>query len=258
MEQKKSGLPEHGELVLCKVKRVTSFAAWCDLDEYENIEGMIHISEVAGKWVRDIREFVKPNKQYVAKVVRVEKDKNFVNLSLKRVSGSEERQKMNALRRTHRAEKIFEQIAQEAGVSIDKAYKEVGSTLQEKFGELFTAFEEIKNDHAVLDKLEIPKKWKEILVNVVEKAMKDKEIILKVEIYAKSYDSNGLEKIKNVLSELEKNNISVRYISAPKYRVELKTIDPKNSEKKLRNILESTVKKAKEANVEMNYNFVKQ
>ena len=257
MEEKKSGLPKIGELVLCKVKRVTPFAAWCNLDEYENVEGMIHISEVAGKWVRDIREFVKQDKQYVAKVVRIERDKNFVNLSLKRVSSSEEKSKMNYIRRTHRANRIFGQTAQEMGKTIEQAQKEVGFLLQEKFGELFTAFDEIKRNHAVLDNLGISKKWKDVLIAVVEKTMKDKEIILKVDIDAKSYDSNGLEKVKSVFSELKKDNISIRYISAPKYRVELKTINPKSDEKKLKNILESVMKKAKETNVEISYNFVK-
>ncbi len=250
-------LPQTGELGLCKIKRVTSFAAWCDLPEYNNIEGMIHISEVAGKWVRDIREFVKPDKQYVAKVVRIESDKNFVNLSLKRVSHSEEKQKMNFIRRTHRAEKIFEQIATEMGKSVEEANKEVGSLLTEKFGEYFTAFDEIKKNHSVLDDLDISKKWKDTLIDIVEKTMKDKEVILKIEVDAKSYDPEGLDKLKSVFAEIEKKNISVRYISAPKYRVELKTIDPKNGEKKLKELLESAVRKSKESGVEMSYAFVK-
>ena len=141
--EKKSGLPNFGELVLCRIKRVTPFAAWCDLEEYENIEGMIHISEVAGKWVRDIREFVKQDKQYVAKVVRLEKDKNFVNLSLKRVSHAEEKGKMNLIRRNQRAGKIFEKVAQEMGKTLEQANKEAGDLLEEKFGELFVAFDEI-------------------------------------------------------------------------------------------------------------------
>jgi len=67
----KKGFPEFGELVLCTVTRVTTFAAWCKLEEYPNIEGMVHISEVVGKWIYDIREFVKEGKQYVAKVIKL-------------------------------------------------------------------------------------------------------------------------------------------------------------------------------------------
>ena len=47
---KKKGLPKWSELVLCTTTRITPFAAWCTLDEYETedgspIEGMIHISK---------------------------------------------------------------------------------------------------------------------------------------------------------------------------------------------------------------------
>lgn len=257
MSKKKSGLPQVGEIVLCRVKKLTSFAAWCDLEEYENVEGMIHISEVAGRWVRNIHEFVKQDKKYVAKVVRVERDKNFVNLSLKRVSRFDEKEKMNIIGRSRRAEKIFEQVAKEMGKSVEDAYKEVGFLLQEKFGEMFTAFDEIGEDRSVLDKFDISQKWKDALANMVGKMTKEKETVLKVEVDAKSYSPDGLEKIKSVFSELEKNGALVRYISAPKYKVELKTTDPKNGEKKLKDLLESVVKKAGESDVEMSYNFVK-
>src|SRR3989344_5187072 len=95
----KRGYPNIGELVLCTSRRISQFAAWCSLDEYENLEGMIHISEAAGKWVHDIKKFIKPNKQYVAKVVKVDPSANVLNLSLKRVSKSEERSKWNEFRK---------------------------------------------------------------------------------------------------------------------------------------------------------------
>ena len=75
---KRKEMPDWGEFVLCTVERITPYAAWCRMDEYPGIEGMIHVSEVSGKWVHDIREFVKPNKQYVAKVVKIDYQKNAV------------------------------------------------------------------------------------------------------------------------------------------------------------------------------------
>ena len=107
----KQGYPKFGELVLCTSRRISQFAAWCSLDEYQNLEGMIHISEAAGKWVHDIKKFIKPNKQYVAKVVKVDPQANVLNLSLKRVSHSEERSKWNELRKEQRADNILKVIA---------------------------------------------------------------------------------------------------------------------------------------------------
>jgi len=255
---KKKGLPEVNELVLVTVKRVTPFAAWCGLEEYEAVEGMIHISEVAGKWVYDIRNFVKEGKQYVAKVLRVDPEKRQVNLSLKRVSSSEKRIKMNEFRRECKAEKILEKVARELGKSLPQAYDEVGLLLKEKFGDLFSAFESVKESPSVLDELPIAKEWKDALKRVVENVLKQKEVTIKADLELKSYAPNGIERIKEVLMSLgKKTGGKVSYIAASKYRISLTTKDPKAKEKELLEALELISKDAKKQGLEYSYKILR-
>src|SRR2546423_1074795 len=47
--------PEVGDLVVATVKRVEDYGAYVKLDEFAGIEGLIHISEMATTWVRNIR-----------------------------------------------------------------------------------------------------------------------------------------------------------------------------------------------------------
>lgn len=250
-------MPELNELVICSTKRISPFAAWCSLEEYPNLDGMIHISEVAGKWVRDIRKFVKPNKQYVAKVVKIDKEKNLISLSLKRVSRIEEKDKWNEYRKEQRAEKILEQAAKEINKSLEQAYEDVGFLLQEKFGEIFIAFEKIRKSPEILNKLNVPKNWCEALTATIQKSFVEKEIVLKAEVELKSYASDGIERIKNLLEELkERSNTEIKYISAPKYRVELKTKDPKQDEKNLKLQLNRLIEHAKKVGVEGSYKFL--
>jgi len=253
---KRQGLPNTGEVVLCTVQRITPFAAWCSLEEY-NTEGMIHISEVAGKWIHDIREFVKPNKQYVAKVVRVDEQKNLVNLSLKRVSKYDERTKMNEFRGEQRGEKMLERAGKELDKTLKQSYQEVGFLLQEKFGGLINAFEEISNSKEILGELDISKNWKDALLKVIEKTFKVKEIVLKVELELKSHAEDGVERIRKVLTSLDVNGLEISYISAPRYRLELKTSDPKTAEKMLREKLDAISKSQKSMEIESVYRFVK-
>jgi translation initiation factor 2 subunit 1 len=253
---RKKGLPELGELVLCRVERITQFAAWCKLEEYPGIEGMIHISEVAGKHVYDIRDFVKKDKQYVAKVIKVDYQKNVVNLSLKRVSEREEKEKLNEFRKEKRAEKILEQASKELKKSLDQGYEEVGFLLQENFGGLFNAFEEIRKSPKLLDELKVSEEWKTAIKKVLERTSVEKVVSIVGELKIKLYSSDGVEKIKNLLLELEKNaGASVTYISAPRYRVEVKTKNPKEAEKKLVKCLEETIKKVKELGGEGSYSL---
>lgn len=254
---KRKGMPETNELVLCTVVRITPYAAWVKLDEYPQQEGMIHISEVAGKWVHDIRDFVKQNKQYVCKVMRVEPEKKIVNLSLKRVTQAEQKEKINAFRSEQRAEKILEKAASMLKKNLDQAYEEVGYLLREKFGELFTAFEEISTNKEVLAKLEIPEKWQKVLLEIIEKSFKEKEIVLKAELELKAFASDGIDRIKNLLSKLESNGLQVKYISAPRYLVKMKTADPKTAEKKMKAQLDKILQEAKQQQIESSYRFIK-
>ena len=253
---KRKGLPEMNELVMCTVRRITPYAAWCDLDEYD-AEGMIHVSEAAGKWVRDIRDFVKQDKQYVAKVVRMDLEKKVVNLSLKRLSRHDEKEKMNSFRSAQHAEKILEQAAKQLNKTLEKAYDEVGYLLQENFGELSTAFEEAKRDPAELEKAGVPKKWADALMPIIEKALKDREIILKAELDLKSYEGDGITRVKDVLAQIQKSGMKVHYISAPKYTVEMRTKDPKTDEKRMRDRLDEVASAAKEKKIEFGYKMAK-
>lgn len=253
---KRKGLPEWGELVVCSVKRITPFAAWVELNEYPEVDGMIHISEVAGKWIYDIRDYVKLNKQYVAKVIRIDYQKNFVNLSLKRVSKRDEKKKLNEFRKEQRAEKILEQAAKLIGKTLDQAYEEIGFEIQEKFGSLYDFFENIRKSEKHFSKLKISKKWKNALIETVKKCLKEKIVKITAELELRCFESDGIERIKSVLLDLEKKGLDVKYVSAPRYRIEIKTTDPKEMEKKLIADLEEFVKKAKNLQIQASYKLL--
>lgn len=242
---RRRGLPEINELVVVRTYKVTQFAAWCKLEEYPEMEGMISISEAAGKWIYDVREVVKEGKQYVAKVMKIEPDRKMVRLSLKRVSKREQKEKMNVFRKEQRAEKILELMAKKLGRDLDEAYEKVGFLLQEEFGEMYDGLEEIFKNPQILEKLKIPDEWKEVLIEVVKKSFKEKVVELKAEIELYSLEGDGVRRIREVLDELVKKGLTVKYISPPKYLVKLTTAEPKRGERNLEEALERVKKLAK-------------
>jgi translation initiation factor 2 subunit 1 len=240
---RKRGLPKWGELVVCRVKRITPFAAWCELMEYPNVESMIHIAEVAGVHVYDIRDFVKKDKVYVTKVIRIDYQKNSVNLSIKRVSVKEEKRKLRSFKQEQKAEKLLERAAKSLEKNLDEAYEEVGFTLQENFDSLFSAFRKIKKSEKILTKLKISKEWQHALIKIVKEALVERKVKLAAELELKTWVSDGVEKIKDVLRKLKSLGMVVKYISAPIYKVELLTKNPKEDKKKMLAALERSVKK---------------
>jgi translation initiation factor 2 subunit 1 len=240
------GLPNIHELVVVKITEVTQFAAWCDLLEYD-AKGIIPISEAAGKWIFDVHEIVKEGEVRVAKVIKVEEDKKLVHLSLKRVSKADEKEKINDFKKEERGEKLLEMAAKSLRKNLQQAYEEVGYLLKEKFGSLYDAIVNIKKNYSRLEKLKVPKEWLDAISEIVEKSIREKEVELNFELEIKSLEPNGIEIIKSILKEVkEKTGGDIRYISAPNYRLEIKTTNPKKDEKKVLTILERIKSKYKE------------
>ena len=52
-------LPEVGEIVLATITKVTDHGAYVTLDEYNNAQGFLHVSEIAPGWVRTIGKYVR-------------------------------------------------------------------------------------------------------------------------------------------------------------------------------------------------------
>lgn len=243
---KKEDWPKNREIVLGTVVKVNPFSAFVSLDEYDKKEGMIHISEIAGKWVRDIRKFVRVGQKVVVMVMRVDKEKNHITLSLKRVKKYDTEKKMKEYKRELKAEKMLKTLAEKANIDLDKAYNEIGYQLQEIFGEMFKAFQMslTEKDYEILIKKGVPEKWAKLIKEVAEEQMKLKESTIKAELELKSYSPDGVNIIKKILKDANlKYGTESKYISAPKYSISLRTKDAKLGEKKLREAGNEIVKK---------------
>ena len=73
-------LPDRGEIVLTTVREITPHGIYVDLDEYNNMNGFLHISEISTGWVRNIDRVAKPQQKLVLKVIRAEKSRREVDL----------------------------------------------------------------------------------------------------------------------------------------------------------------------------------
>src|SRR5699024_8688154 len=81
---------EVGSKVKGKVTGITNFGAFIELGE--NKTGLVHISEVADTYVKDINDFLTVGDEVKVKVINVEKDGK-IGLSIKKAQAKERRQK---------------------------------------------------------------------------------------------------------------------------------------------------------------------
>jgi len=244
---RKRGFPSLGENVVVTVTSISPYSALCRLEEYPGKEGMIHISEVASKWVRDIRKFVKLNKTYVAKVIRVDERSGFIGLSLKRVARIEKTKKLQEYKQEQRAEKMLELVAKKAKIGLDEAYEKIGFELQDRFGGMYKAFLLAYESPEPLIRKGIEEKWARLIHEIAKDSIQKRKVKIKAELNLTFYAGNGIERIKEFLLNLKnKYKLDVKYISAPRYIIEIETEDPKNTQKQLEKILTNEVSKVKD------------
>ena len=231
--------PSEREFVVCKITRINPNSVNARLIEYGK-EGMIHISEVARGWVKDTKKHVKPGQIVVAKIISLRDGR--IGLSLKRVDPTQEKMTLKQYKFEQKAEKMLDFAAKELKKEAEKEI--IKDKIIEEFGSLYEAFKlSLKNIDAMRGK-GIEKPWLEAMKNVAEKNFGQKEFTLKARMIIKSYKPDGVNIIRKTLSELEKNGIRVKYISAPEYTASMKTKSIKKDKKDFESLIEKTVKKS--------------
>jgi translation initiation factor 2 subunit 1 len=213
---RRQGSPKRFELVVCKIVKIFPHSALAELIEYRK-RGLIHVSEVALKWVKNIREFLKINQFVVCQVMRV--DGEDISLSVKRVRREESDRRLNEFKRETKAEKALELTAKEMKKTLDDAYREVGYLLQEEFGSIQKAFEFAVKNPDLLKSKGVPKAWLEPIIKTAQKSYTEKEYQVKAKLNIVCYGPQGIKIIKKALSDVEGDGLEVRYVSAPKYQI---------------------------------------
>jgi translation initiation factor 2 subunit 1 len=252
-------LPEEGEIVIATVTQVTGHGAYVTLDEYNNMTGFLHISEIATGWIRNIERYIRPKQKAVLKVIRVNKVRGEVDTSLKQVSGEERKSKLIEVKKNDKAATFLDFIKSKLKLT-DETVKEIEDVLLQKYDYLYDAFEAVSRKG--LDAIQNINLSPEIK-NAIEEASKRipipvVEISGIMEITLKK--PNGIEIIKSTLANAEGSkgsaNSTITYIGAPRYRIVVTAENFKVAEKFMNN----TVEKLR-ANIEKQhgtFNFVRQ
>jgi len=84
--------PEVGKIYKGKVKRIMNFGAFCEI--LPGKEGLVHVSELANKFVKNVEDVVKVGDEVTVKVIEID-EQGRVNLSMKQAAKAIETPKNN-------------------------------------------------------------------------------------------------------------------------------------------------------------------
>ena len=240
--------PEVGDLVIATVVRITSYGAYVMLDEYDK-EGLLHVSEVASRWVRNIRDYVREGQKVVLKVLRVKADKGQVDLSRRRVTKREKKEKLLFWKKDRKAESLLRTASEKLNISFEEAYERAGSLIEKAFGGLHEGLEKTAKDGPdVLLELGIDKGLAVTLEEIAKDKIQISLVNVKGILELKNPKPKGVLVIKETLKhakevgESEGADVSVYLVSPPRYRIVVSADDYKSAENILEKATESAVK----------------
>lgn len=227
---KKQNLPRRNELVLCTPTKILPHAVFVKLKEYGDAEGMVHISQVSSRWVKNISSYFTIGKEVICKVLAI-KDEG-LDLSLKEVTPIEKTQKWNEWKAEKRAENLLISAAKKMKKTEEDMRKEIGEKILQKHEKYSFFIDSLKHEgDEVLKELKLPKKWEDVIRDFTKEKEKIIQITLKAEI--STLKPNGIELIKNLFAKIKKDNVRIKYISAPEYLIEVKSSDYKRAENEI-------------------------
>src|SRR5438046_3666859 len=160
--------PEVEDVVVATVKSGEDYGDYVKLDEFAGIEGLVHISEMATTWVRNIRDHAREGQKLVLKVLRVNPQRNQIDLSLRRVTGREKSEKMLEWKKERKAEAILKSADDKRHRPEENA-EVIKNTILEKFGGLYEPLEEaIDEGPEAIVKAGLSEEWAQAIAEVAK------------------------------------------------------------------------------------------
>jgi translation initiation factor 2 subunit 1 len=234
---RKDGYPEENELVICTVTKIQHHSVFCSLDEYENKSGMLHISEISAGRVRNITEYVKEGKTIVCKVLKLDREKGYIDLSLRRVTESQKKAKATSIKKYQSAFKLVEAAAQEAKLEAQPLWDELDAK-KDSFESVFDLFQAVVEGTA---KLPLTGPALAAVQKTVLERLKPARVSIKGQLEIVSYDPNGVGLIKDAFAQA--TSLSAAYLGGGRYGITVIAKDYKKAEAALKTDLDAITKK---------------
>ncbi|MCH7662413.1 MAG: S1 RNA-binding domain-containing protein [Chloroflexi bacterium] len=225
----RKAFPERHDLIVGVVTKIRKHGVYIRLKEFNDIVGYCHIGEVAGAWIRNIRNFVRIDQEVIAKVLRVDEKTRQVDLSIKRVSDQLKKDKRQEYKRQNSALAMTKLIADKYGKSVEEIREIIEDKMTQVYGSLYDGFEEmVAVGMEAVNDFKFPSKLNEIMLDIAEASIQISMVVISATLGIRSFASDGVLQVKQLLQAAEEEfndnpevSGEVTSIGAPSYRLHL-------------------------------------
>ncbi len=238
-------MPDEGELVLATVTEISPHGVYVTLDEYGKFPAFLHISEIATGWVRDIERYAKPGQKIVLKVIRINKMRKEIDLSLRQVSGQERKEKIIEVKKSEKARSILEALKKNLNLE-DSDIAKLENILLDTYDSLYDAFDDIarRGQKAIQRIGGLHENYAQPLETISAEKITIPIVEVRGVMDIRVKTSDGIEVIRNALRSVEESRsssgvqVKTTYLGTPRYRLTIKAENYKVAERALQNARE--------------------
>jgi translation initiation factor 2 subunit 1 len=223
--------PEVDEVVMVNVQEIAEMGAYVKLLEYDNIEGMVLLSELSRRRIRSIQKLIRVGKNEVAVVLRVDKEKGYIDLSKRRVSAEDIVKCDERYNKSKAVHSILRHCAEKFSISLETLYLAVGWPLSRKYGHAYDAFKLSITDPTIFDIVEAP--TTDVLNELklyISRRLTPQAIKIRADVEVSCFSYEGIDAIKEALKAAEavstdQMQVKAKLVAAPSYVISVQALD---------------------------------
>lgn len=223
--------PEIDEVVMVNVRSIAEVGAYVQLLEYDNIEGMVLLSELSRRRIRSVQKIIRVGRDEAVVVMRVDKEKGYIDLSKRRVSPEEVIKAEEKYKKSKQVHSILRHVAEKKGLDLETLYEQFGWPLYKKYGHAYDAFRlAITEPESVLEGLEIAPEVKDELLSKIRAKLTPQPMKFRADIEVTCFGYDGIDTIKAALKageaiSNENNMIKIKLVAPPLYVMSTNSVD---------------------------------
>ncbi|KAI1409082.1 translation initiation factor 2, alpha subunit [Hypoxylon sp. FL1857] len=215
--------PEIDSFVMVNVKQIADMGAYVKLLEYDNIDGMILLSELSRRRIRSIQKLIRVGRNEVVVVLRVDKEKGYIDLSKRRVSPEDIVKCEERYNKSKMVHSIMRHVAEKTQTPIETLYESIAWPLNKKYGHSIDAFKLSITNPEVWSDITFPNEVvAEELKSYIGKRLTPQPTKVRADIEVTCFEYDGIDAVKAALRtaearNTEDNQVKVRLVSPPLY-----------------------------------------
>lgn len=229
--------PEVEDVVMVNVRSIAEMGAYVHLLEYNNIEGMILLSELSRRRIRSINKLIRVGRSECVVVIRVDKDKGYIDLSKRRVSPEEVCKCEEKFAKAKAVNSILRHVGElmkySSSEQLEDLYKKTAWYFDEKYrkpGAAYEAFKHAVSNPEILDECDIDDTTKEVLIDNIKRRLTPQAVKIRADIEVACTNYEGIDAVKRALKkglELSTENmpIKINLIAPPLYVMTTATLE---------------------------------